>query len=564
MAETDYTSILPIEPPQGILEMAERHWSDTNAIVMNVEWIKDPLTDLKQRKVRCRCTACNESFYCDCVSGYSCDYYNAQYGFFNHRTQEHVGTYNSTLCPECGAPVTAVSISSIHNSSYRIGCKTYIAVLKLEGKLCVVSWWLAKQVDKQGKITIDSQIREAYIFDGKRAVKCVGAQRYFWSYSYFTKWEQRKRCDDTLCEVDTKFIMPFDEETLIGTDCENSKLDIFCKGEKRMIVSYLRLWQKHPNIENLVMQGHSDWVNEALTDAMKTNCGYSYQNWRGSTNTDAFDFKKAKPHEMMRVKKEEYKSFAANGLRLGDISLFESYRDYDPKVTPDKVNSIKKRLRGSFDSFEKTGESLVRACNYLDKQEKKYAGLGSRLDIATLLDYWDLCKKRNISLDETEVRYPQNLVAKHDQLVELIKFEANKELVAKYKARTKKLNAFCFKDEETGLMITPARSEKELISEGENLHHCVATYAKRHANGETAIFFIRRIVSPKASYFTLELDENKYEVRQNRGDRNCARTPEVEAFEAKWLKWLKENNIGKEVKKNGKRTRKQQLTAAVA
>ena len=90
-----------------------------------------------------------------------------------------------------------------------------------------------------------------------------------------------------------------------------------------------------------------------------------------------------------------------------------------------------------------------------------------------------------------------------------------------------------------GLMIRPAASQKELTDEGNALHHCVGTYGKRHASGETAIFFIRRRNSPRESYYTLELDEKKLEVRQNRGRRNCPRTPEVAAFEALWLQWVR-------------------------
>ncbi len=561
MSETNYADMLPIKPPQGIFDMAERYWKDSNAIVMNVEWITDPLTGLKRREVRCRCTACGEDFYSD-YSGAACSFGISNYGFFNRRTNEHVGSYESTLCPECGAPVKAVAISNMYSDGYQIACKTYVAIQKIENKLCIIAWWIEKRVDKKGKIAINSKIQEAYIADGKKIIKCTGAQRYFYSYSYFNKWQLRKRYDDTLCEVDSDFILPFDEETLIGTACENSKLDIFCKGEKRMIVSYLRLWQKHSNIENLVTQGHSDLVNEALTDAKKSNAGFGYQNWRGSTNTDAFDFKKAKPHEMLRLTKEEYKSVAANRLSLKEIRLLNTYRSYDRKVTPENVRRIQNRIKYSFDEFTATGEPLVAACDYLDKQEKKHPDFKTRLDVKTLLDYWELCKKQNIELDEVKVRYPQNLIAKHDQLVALIKFEASKELIAKYKARTKKLATFSFEDEETGLMIVPAASENELIKEGNVLNHCVATYAKRHANGETAIFFIRHTDNPSEPFFTLELDEKTYTVKQNRGKHNCARTPEVKAFEEKWLAWLKENNIGKEAKKNGKRNCKQ--PAAVA
>lgn len=37
----------------------------------------------------------------------------------------------------------------------------------------------------------------------------------------------------------------------------------------------------------------------------------------------------------------------------------------------------------------------------------------------------------------------------------------------------------------------------------------------------------------------MQLDEKTLTVVQNRGLRNCARTPEVQAFENKWLAWVR-------------------------
>ena len=65
------------------------------------------------------------------------------------------------------------------------------------------------------------------------------------------------------------------------------------------------------------------------------------------------------------------------------------------------------------------------------------------------------------------------------------------------------------------------------------------TYAERHAEGKTAIFFIRRTVEPGKPYYTLELDEKKLRVRQNRGLRNCGKTEAVQAFEDLWLSWVR-------------------------
>ena len=88
-------------------------------------------------------------------------------------------------------------------------------------------------------------------------------------------------------------------------------------------------------------------------------------------------------------------------------------------------------------------------------------------------------------------------------------------------------------------ILPPRGSLVPLVAEGDALHHCVGTYAKDHANGKTAIFFIRRAKAPRKSFYTLELNEGKLVVRENRGRRNCARTKEVEELEAVWLAWLK-------------------------
>ena len=90
-----------------------------------------------------------------------------------------------------------------------------------------------------------------------------------------------------------------------------------------------------------------------------------------------------------------------------------------------------------------------------------------------------------------------------------------------------------------GLLIRPAASQRELTAEGDALHHCVGSYGEAHAAGRTAIFFIRRSGRPREPFYTLELDEKELKVRQNRGKNNCARTPEVEAFEEEWLAWVR-------------------------
>lgn len=64
--------------------------------------------------------------------------------------------------------------------------------------------------------------------------------------------------------------------------------------------------------------------------------------------------------------------------------------------------------------------------------------------------------------------------------------------------------------------------------EGKKLNHCVGSYAKRHAKGETNILFIRKIGEVNKSYFTVEIINNK--IIQVYGFSNEKANKEVEEF----------------------------------
>ena len=147
-------------------------------------------------------------------------------------------------------------------------------------------------------------------------------------------------------------------------------------------------------------------------------------------------------------------------------------------------------------------------------------------------------------LEDSLVRWPRDLKASHNrQIEERRAAEARKEAAKRakqiaaraplFQARAQELEKLSFALD--GLMIRPCANEEELIAEGKLLHHCVATYAKDYAEGRTAILFIRRVDQPEKPFFTLEFDEKGKKVKQNRGLRNCDRTPEVTAFETAWL-----------------------------
>lgn len=85
-----------------------------------------------------------------------------------------------------------------------------------------------------------------------------------------------------------------------------------------------------------------------------------------------------------------------------------------------------------------------------------------------------------------------------------------------------------------GFIIRAPFSADEIIKEGSELLHCVASYMDRIAVSETTILFIRREDKPDKPFFTLEIRDGR--VRQLRGFDDCEPTAEVQNFVDLWEK----------------------------
>ena len=90
---------------------------------------------------------------------------------------------------------------------------------------------------------------------------------------------------------------------------------------------------------------------------------------------------------------------------------------------------------------------------------------------------------------------------------------------------------------------------EKLTAEGKALHHCVGGYIKRMAEGETAIFFLRKVSEPDKPFYTLELQKKR--VIQCRTEHNASydRNPDVKNFVDMWME--------KVVKKGGNKKAKE-------
>jgi hypothetical protein len=248
------------------------------------------------------------------------------------------------------------------------------------------------------------------------------------------------------------------------------------------------------------------------------------------------NWKRAKPHEMLGIDKQDMAlardpMIKPNAFRFFKRALDES----DVRLTWEQlitVGSMKERdlnalVNGEFHGYIPPVEKLI---NYMKKQVEKHGP--QIVSVQYLKDYWDTVYKVYDSM-EPAMLWPSDLVRAHDSMMTRAKYKEDEALKELFKRRKKELAPLSFKCPDMGLEIFPAGSEKDLIREGDKLHHCVARYAKDHATGKTAILFIRRSEDKNTPFYTLEYKNGK--INQDHGNRNSMQTDEILKFEKLWL-----------------------------
>ena len=152
----------------------------------------------------------------------------------------------------------------------------------------------------------------------------------------------------------------------------------------------------------------------------------------------------------------------------------------------------------------------------------------------TYRDYLADCVALGLDLDDRAVLLPKDLDAAHQRTIQMVKHKANEAKRPAFHKQAEKLQKWRY--EASGLLIRPADDADELIAEGAALHHCVGGYADRMADGETAIFFIRRLDEPDRPYYTLELVNRRVIQCRTRHNESYEQNPTVLDFVNEWLR----------------------------
>lgn len=283
------------------------------------------------------------------------------------------------------------------------------------------------------------------------------------------------------------------------------------KYRNSLLMEYMKLYCKHPNVEYLVKSGYWPLIGETVT-------GY----WGGRkilTTDPHINWKSNNLLKMLGLNRAEFK------LLKGSEGIYSDYvrwREKYPKYKPDELLSLAKVFGWEFGTCSRfteiTGIRPPRLAGYL-----KYHQIRTH----DYSDYLDQCRILKYNLHDTAICMPRNFHTMHARLSAIIKYkqdEASRKQFADNINDRKRLEY-----SRGDLFIRQPESMDEIDAEGAALNHCVGGYAERHAKGVLHILFIRRADKPDVPYYTMELDIHG-NIRQVRGRKNCEMTDEVRAF----------------------------------
>lgn len=184
--------------------------------------------------------------------------------------------------------------------------------------------------------------------------------------------------------------------------------------------------------------------------------------------------------------------------------------------------------------FLKRRLKLRKTVDYICEQ-----ALYSYLTEPTVAQQYEDYLNMSEQLELDTILYPVNLENAHDQLVELINARNNKKRLAEASKKDKAIGKIYEKIEknfsfaEGKYIIRPAKSNVEIVREGQIQHICVGdgSYTEKMIQGKSYILFLRQQSAPDKPYYTVEIAPD-YEILQRHGKYNeeYEERIEVDAF----------------------------------
>ena len=436
-------------------------------------------------------------------------------------------------CPNCGARVSCVLEDGCAFAANYI--ENIVAVQKgTDGKTVFFRQWLLRRDHAARWEHIEDFLHETvrYAIRGAKTAKWQkqGKWNYYMKTERYELDEWIRWSDNRIYDGGYYFYTGGIEEALQGTAMQYADLEGYLeeKRHNRNPIYFLEYHAKYPVIEFLWKAGYRNIVHNRIFGMDRENRNAIL--WERKKLKECFKF----PLRILKLMPpEEWK--------LDDVQRANYlWKNYGERITDAEMQMA---LQSRTDVQSLTGAmpyaGIGKILKYIQKQtekrkeEKGHTTYTPEGIIRAYRDYLRECEQLHFDLHDREILFPKDLTAAHNRTMEQVKFEKNKADQEKFQKAVEKLEKFAWSEGE--FFIRPAREQMELMAEGKALHHCVGGYIKRMAEGETAIFFLRKVSEPDKPFYTLELQKKR--VIQCRTDHNASydRNPDVKNFVDMWM-----------------------------
>ena len=154
-------------------------------------------------------------------------------------------------------------------------------------------------------------------------------------------------------------------------------------------------------------------------------------------------------------------------------------------------------------------------------------------------DYLDMANE----LGKLENKYPENLDTEHNILAYKYRQQRALAAIPQFQEAAEKARAYEWKC--GGWVITAPHTAQELINEGVQMSNCIASYAKRIADGNCFVFFMRKKGQPDKPYIDIEVSLLDGCFRLAQVKRRCNRNPSTDEWDIvyKWFAQMFPNGI---------------------
>lgn len=530
----EYAAMIPAAPPFDLVGYL-REKGKMQTEVISYKWLgrddadswldcEDCQTDLRPsaatKSALLWCSACGGRFLAEylprenaaaCHAGSCAGYSGVQIADAEVMEIIRYREYDKLCCPLCGAEAVLYSTNSLR---YGLGNQEFVVVPTVAESCLVLTQWCIERRIYDGRAAMCETAVNAYIAVGGKIIKLAHYQRNAMAGTWQSlgEWKRRAKVAD---DIGAPLMYGRDLPDLAGTCVENAKLWEYMEqaeaGETAYPVAYLRLYFKHPAVENLITAGLGKLVGTGIRDDHRRRYGYGYStgSMTAAPKLDWVNWKEKRPAQMIGLDKQQLKTWQQMGFGLACLEVWKKHKLANDISFADCCTLMAAVGPTSADDILMAGAPPIRTANYLKRQNQAWQYLA---------DYWRMARLAGYDLDQDAVRWPKVLQQAHDRAAAAVKYQkinsTTKEAFAKMTDRCQGLAW-----EHDGICICPAASPLELIEEGNTLRHCVGGYSESHAMGKI-ILFVRHTRRPDRSWYTLNINVLTKEEIQLHGYRN--------------------------------------------